>query len=144
VAYFMTALSLTQISVQSLDGIAIFQDPALAKPPTNPGKLSLKESYATVKNYLAPALKKAPRVKPVAVAFFAGSLDYGKLNLVSRLFVQFVIGAQPGDYRNWQGIQAWAAGLRQTLTSPVATVNLPEVEGAGLLSLPVARGSGPG
>jgi menaquinone-dependent protoporphyrinogen oxidase len=115
VAYFLTALSLTQTSATSLNGISIYQDPALAKPPKNQRKLSFKENYASVANYLAPALKKAPVVKPISVGFFAGKLDYGKLNLFSRLFVQLVIGAQPGDHRNWEGIQAWAAGLSQAL-----------------------------
>ncbi len=116
VAYFLTALSLTRTSRNEVDGIPVYQDPALAKPPKNPSKLSFKENYATVKNYLDPALRKAPQVKPVSVGFFAGKLDYRKLNLLSRLFVQFVIGAQPGDFRNWEGIRAWATGLRQPLT----------------------------
>jgi menaquinone-dependent protoporphyrinogen IX oxidase len=68
-----------------------------------------------VKNYLAPPLRKAPQVKPVSVGFFAGKLDYGKLNLLARLFVRFVVGGQPGDYRNWDGIRGWATELRQML-----------------------------
>jgi menaquinone-dependent protoporphyrinogen oxidase len=115
VAYFLTALSLTRMSQKDLNGIPIFQDPALAKAPKNAAKPSLKESYATVANYLAPALKKAPRVRPVGVGFFAGKLNFHKLNLCSRLFVQVVIGARPGDYRNWEAIRAWAAGLSQAL-----------------------------
>ena len=115
VAYFVTALSLTRTAETSLDGIPIFQDPALAKPPKNPDRLSYKENYATVKNYLAPPLHKAPQVKPMSVGFFAGKLDYGKLNLLARLFVQFVVGGQPGDYRNWDGIRGWATELRQML-----------------------------
>ncbi len=116
VAFFVTALSLTRTAGTGVDGLHVYQDPVLAKPPKNPRKLSFKENYATVKNYLAPALKKAPQVKPVSVGFFAGKLDYGKLNLLNRLFVQFVIGAQPGDQRNWDGIRAWATELGQKLT----------------------------
>lgn len=116
VAYFMTALSLTRTPETGLNGTPVYQDPSLAKPPKDPRKLSYKENYATVKNYLAPAMNKAPQVKPVSVGFFAGKLDYGKLDILSRLFVQFVIGAQPGDRRNWDGIRAWAAGLGQALT----------------------------
>ncbi len=112
VAYFLTALSLTQSAQAELEGIPVYQDPALAKPPKRPDRLSFKENYATVANYLAPALKRAPRVRPVSAGFFAGKLDFGKLNLFSRLFVQLVIGAQPGDYRNWDGIRAWAASLQ--------------------------------
>ncbi len=116
VAYFATALSLTRTAETGLNGTPVYQDPALAKPPKNPRKLSFKENYATVKNYLAPALNKAPQVKPVSVGFFAGKLDYGKLSLLNRLFVQFVIGAQPGDNRNWDGIRAWANELGRKLT----------------------------
>jgi len=131
VAYFVTALSLTRSPEQSLDGIAICQDPALAKPPKHPGKLSFKENYATVKNYLAPALKQAPLVKPVSVGFFAGRLDFGKLDLLSRLFVQFVIGARPGDFRNWPGIQAWAAGLRPALAGQSRPAHRPSAAPGG-------------
>jgi menaquinone-dependent protoporphyrinogen oxidase len=116
VAYFFTALSLTRTAQADLDGVSIFQDPALAKAPKNEAKLSFKENYATVASYLAPALKKAPRVRPVSVGFFAGKLDYHQLDFFSRLFVQFVIGAWPGDYRNWEAIRVWASSLRQALT----------------------------
>jgi menaquinone-dependent protoporphyrinogen oxidase len=116
VAYFLTALSLTAAPGDSLYGIPIYQDPALAKPPKRLGKLSWKENYSTISNYLAPALKKAPAVKPVSVGFFAGKLDLEKLDLFSRLFVQIVIGAKPGDYRNFAGIQAWATHLAQALS----------------------------
>ena len=60
-------------------------------------------------------LDKAPQVKPVSAAFFAGKLDYSRLDLLSRLFVQIIIGARPGDYRNWDAIRAWAASVRQML-----------------------------
>ncbi len=115
VAYFVTALSLTRTALTGLDGLHVYQDPALAKPPKNPRKLSFKENYATVKSYLAPAMNKAPHIKPVSVGFFAGKLDYGKLNFFNRLFVQFVIGAQPGDNRNWDGIRTWASELGRKL-----------------------------
>jgi menaquinone-dependent protoporphyrinogen IX oxidase len=52
---------------------------------------------------------------PVSAAFFAGKLDCSKLDFLSRLFVQVIIGAQSGDYRNWDAIRAWAAGLHSTL-----------------------------
>jgi menaquinone-dependent protoporphyrinogen IX oxidase len=116
VAYFLTALSLTAAPGDSLYGIPIYQDPALAKPPKRPGKLSWKENYSTISNYLSPALNKAPAVKPVSVGFFAGKLDLEKLDLFSRLFVQVIIGATPGDYRNFSGIQAWATHLAQALS----------------------------
>ncbi len=115
VAYFLTALSLTQTANGHVDGLAIYQDPTLAKPPKNEQRPSYKERYASVPNYLAPVLKKAPNVRPVSVGFFNGKLDAARLDLFSRLFVTLVVGAQSGDYRNWQAIRTWAAGLRPAL-----------------------------
>ncbi len=115
VAFFMTALKLTQTSETGLDALPIFQDPRLAKPPQNPDKLSFKERFTTAQHYLGSALKTAPRVKPVSVAFFAGKLDYGKLNIFQMLFVMLIIGATPGDFRNWDAIREWAASLRPAL-----------------------------
>jgi menaquinone-dependent protoporphyrinogen oxidase len=115
VAYFMTALRLTQLAGEEFEALPIYQDPRLAKPPQDPDKLSFKERFATVGSYLRPALKKAPQVKPVSVGFFAGKLDYGKLNILHMLFVMLVIGATPGDTRNWDAIREWAEGLRPAL-----------------------------
>jgi menaquinone-dependent protoporphyrinogen oxidase len=114
VACFLTALSLTEAET-GFDSIPVYQDPSLAKPPKNAGKPSFKERYATVASYLRPVLDKAPQVKPVSAAFFAGKLDCSRLDLLSRLFVQVIIGAKPGDYRNWDAIRAWAASLHRVL-----------------------------
>jgi menaquinone-dependent protoporphyrinogen IX oxidase len=111
VAYFMTALNLTATDETGVGDIPVYLDPRLAKPPRNPSKLSFKERYATVESYLAPALKKAPQIKPVSVAFFKGKLEYTKLNILQSLFVMLVIGATPGDFRDWDAISSWAATL---------------------------------
>ena len=70
VAYFLTAISLTQDGDHKDREISISVDPQIAKPPKNPGILSFREGYATVDNYLPAALNAAPLVKPVSVAFF--------------------------------------------------------------------------
>ena len=115
VAYFLTAMSLTQVEYQDFEGISISVDPRLAKPPKNPGRLSFRENYATVKNYLPTALKAAPMVKPVSVAFFGGKLDIMRLRLWQKLFVMIVVQAQQGDYRNWPFIREWANDLNARL-----------------------------
>jgi len=115
VAYFLTAMSLTQVEHQDFGGISISVDPRLAKPPKTPGRLSFRENYATVKNYLPTALKAAPMVKPVSVAFFGGKLDIMRLRLWQKLFVMIVVQAQPGDYRNWTFIREWADDLSTRL-----------------------------
>jgi menaquinone-dependent protoporphyrinogen IX oxidase len=53
------------------------------------------------------------------VGFFAGKLDYSRLNLLQMLFVMLIIQAQPGDRRNWPAIKAWAAKLSTPFTTSV-------------------------
>ena len=115
VAYFLTALNLTKTPQESVEGVPLYCDPRLPKAPQYPDKLSFKENYATPSRYLAPVLKKAPKVKPVSVGFFGGKLDYRRLNIFYMPFVMLIIQAQPGDYRDWEAIDAWAASLRPAL-----------------------------
>ncbi len=111
VAYFMTAMSLTGLGETTLDGVPVCIDPKLPKPPKNAKRLSFRENYATVANYLRPVLKSAPRVKPASVGFFGGKLEMGRLKLWQQLFVMFIIQAQPGGSHNMSFIRNWAAGL---------------------------------
>jgi menaquinone-dependent protoporphyrinogen IX oxidase len=115
VALFLTALSLTVAPESGLDSVPVFVDPSLAKPARHAAKLSFHEGFTTVRSYLDPVLKQAPSIVPVSVAFFAGKLDYGKLNLLKRLFVRVVIGGTAGDRRNWDAIRAWTSELRPRL-----------------------------
>jgi menaquinone-dependent protoporphyrinogen IX oxidase len=114
-AYFFTAMSLTQTGENSIDSIPVCVDPEQAKPPKKAGKLSLAERYSLPASYLRPVLKAAPRLKPVSVAFFGGKLELFRLNIFQMLFVMLVIRAQPGDRRNWLLIQEWAASLHPLL-----------------------------
>jgi menaquinone-dependent protoporphyrinogen oxidase len=115
VAYFLTAMSLTQTGETSIGDTSICIDPMLAKAPENAKRLGLKERYATVTNYLRPILRSAPQVRPVSIALFGGKLEFYRLKLWQMLFVLLVIQAQPGDRRNWPVIREWAAGLRTQL-----------------------------
>ena len=115
VAYFFTAMNLTQTNEKSIGTTPIYVDPQLAKPPKNAKRLSFKERYATAANYLRPVLKAAPSVKPVSVGFFGGKLELYRLPLLQMLFVLLVIQAQPGDFRNWPVIREWANYLRPEL-----------------------------
>lgn len=112
VAYFCTAMSLTQTADSPGGTAPLFIDPWLAKAPKNPARLSFKENYAAPASYLKPILKAAPAVKPVSIAFFGGKLEMFRLKLLQALFVMAIIQAQPGDLRNWTAIQEWAASLR--------------------------------
>jgi menaquinone-dependent protoporphyrinogen IX oxidase len=118
VAYFATAMSLTQTGESQVGSVPVYVDPTLAKPPNNPGRLGLKERYARLPNYVRPMLKAAPSVKPVSIGMFGGKLELFRLKILQMLFVMLVIQAPPGDLRNWEAIRAWAAGLRTTLLEP--------------------------
>lgn len=115
VAYFFTAMSLTRTGETQLDGVPLNFDPNLLKAPKNPARLSFRERYATVKRYLGPVLKQAPQIRPVSTAFFAGKVDYTRLKPLQMLFVMLIIGAQPGDRRNWLAIRGWADSLHLSL-----------------------------
>lgn len=112
VAYFLMAMSLTRTPATDFQSMPVVVDPGLSAAPVADGKLSFKESFTTISHYLNPVLAKAPQLKPVSIGFFAGSLDYKKLNLLQRLFVRVIVAAQAGDRRNWDAIRDWTAGLR--------------------------------
>jgi len=110
VGYFLTALSMTQVP-HHLEGILIAVDPALAKAPKKEGRLTFKERFATVDEYVGPVLRAVSEVAPVGVGVFGGKLDPSRLKWWQRIFVTRIIGARPGEYRNWPFIREWAARL---------------------------------
>ncbi len=116
VAYFMTALSLTSNSGGDKADQPICLDPDLAKAPKGK-RLSLKERYTSVSNYLNPVMKAGPAVKPVSIGFFGGKLEIRRLKLWQMVFVLLIVQAQPGDYRNWPFIKRWAHDLGQKLVA---------------------------
>jgi menaquinone-dependent protoporphyrinogen IX oxidase len=111
VAYFFMARALTQTGETQVAGIPLCIDPYLPKLPKKAEHLSFRERYATVSNYLKPALQAAPQVKPVSVGFFGGRLDMFRLKLWQKLFVIFIVQAQPGGSIDQAFIKDWAAGL---------------------------------
>jgi menaquinone-dependent protoporphyrinogen oxidase len=114
-AIFITALRLTKTDDAPPEGVPVYVDPKLAKPPQKPGRLSLKERYARLNNYLGPVLKAAGPVRPVSIAFFDGRLDMRRLKFLQMLFIMLIVGAQPGDFRNWDAIRGWARDVRGKL-----------------------------
>ncbi len=111
VAFFCTAMSLTQPGEATWAGIPIAVDPKLAKAPKDPRRPSLRERYASVGGYLRPILKAGGSLQPVGAAFFGGKLDLMQLSLPAQLFVMLVVQARPGDLRNWSFIRGWATDL---------------------------------
>ena len=70
-----------------------------------------EENRRTVAAYLDPVREM---VQPVDVGLFAGVMDYSKLSFIFRLMIKG-IGTPEGDFRDWEGIRAWAANLRPVL-----------------------------
>jgi menaquinone-dependent protoporphyrinogen oxidase len=70
------------------------------------------------RSYMDPVLQAVPHVKPVGMGFFAGALDYSKLNLVYRTVMKSKMkkrGVPEGDFRDWDAIRSWAEDLRPKL-----------------------------
>ena len=114
-AVFVTAMSLTQTGQTGVDDVAVFVDENLPKAPEHAGRLTLRERYAQVRNYIGPILAAARPARPVEVGLFGGRLQYGRLKWWAVLFVTLVIQAPGTDRRNWPAIRAWAARLPAAL-----------------------------
>ena len=114
-AVFVMAMSLTQTGETSVDGVPVDVDENLPKPPAKEGRLSFRERYARLSNYVQPILRATRPVKPVNIGVFGGRLEYGRLKWWAVLFVMLIIQAPAGDRRNWTAIRSWAAGLPAAL-----------------------------
>jgi menaquinone-dependent protoporphyrinogen oxidase len=106
-ACFATAASLTETQDESVAGVPLFRDPWLVKVPRRADHLTYKERYASPRHYFNDIVGPARAVRFVGVAFFGGSVDLTKMNLLEKLFVMLIVGAAPGDLRNWEAIRAW-------------------------------------
>jgi menaquinone-dependent protoporphyrinogen oxidase len=116
-AVFVTAMSLTQTNETSLGGVPVTVDEKLPRPPVNEGRLSFRERYARLSNYLRPVLSATRPAKPASIGVFGGRLEFGRLKWWAVLFAMLIIRAPAGERRNWPAIRSWAAGLPATLLS---------------------------
>ena len=121
-AVFVMAMSLTQTVETSVGGMPVTLDEKLPKPPAIEGRLTFRERYARLSNYLQPILRATRPVKPVSIGVFGGRLEYGRLKWWAVLFAMVIIQAPAGDRRNWTAIRSWAVGLPAAfqLETPVA------------------------
>jgi len=110
-AVFVLAMSLTKTGEMNMEGVPVFVDENLPKPPKVEGRLNFRERYARLSHYLQPIIQATSPVKPVNIGFFGGRLEYGRLKWWAVLFVLLVIYASPGERRNWNAIRSWAANL---------------------------------
>lgn len=51
----------------------------------------------------------------VGVAFFGGSVDLTTMSILEKLFVMLIVGAAPGDLRNWDAVKEWSREIRPRL-----------------------------
>ncbi len=79
--------------------------------PTGEGDTDAFPEGATVPKGLQPV---ADRIAPRDMAVFSGVLDLAKLSRIER-FVMNKMQAVPGDYRDWEAIEAWARTIAQAL-----------------------------
>jgi menaquinone-dependent protoporphyrinogen oxidase len=56
------------------------------------------------------------RIKPRDIAIFHGAIDLKKMNFLEKWTLKNV-KAQTGDFRDWDSIARWAAGIAQALKS---------------------------
>jgi menaquinone-dependent protoporphyrinogen oxidase len=115
VAYFITCVNLTQTDDSAVEGVPVYVDRELPRPPRNSGRLSFRENYATVRNYVRPTLKVAPFVKPVSVGIFGGKLELFRLKFFQMIFAMLVAGGKVGDFRHWDEIRTWAVSVMPLL-----------------------------
>lgn len=114
-AVFVMAISLTQTGELIVEGIPVYVDENLPKPPVNEKSLNFRERYARLAKYLRPIIRATRPVKPVSIGVFGGRLEYGRLKWWAVLFVMLIIQAPAGERRNWEAIRTWAAGLLELM-----------------------------
>jgi menaquinone-dependent protoporphyrinogen IX oxidase len=114
-ALFIVAASLTDTGGDQVGTVPVLKDPWLVKEPADAARLRYRERYARPEHYLGDVLEAAPQVRPVQAAFFGGVLDLQQMNLFEKLFVMLVVGATPGDLRNWKVIREWSRDLAPLL-----------------------------
>lgn len=110
-AIFVTAMSLTETGQKSPGDVPVYVDEALPKAPVHPDRLTFRERYARLSNYLRPILRATRPSEPASIGVFGGRLEYGRLKWWAVLFAMLIIRAPAGDRREWPAIREWAAGL---------------------------------
>ena len=71
-ALFVTAMSLTETGERLVEGVPVTVDEKLPKAPQQDGRLSFRERYARLSNYVRPMLKAAGQAEPASIGLFGG------------------------------------------------------------------------
>jgi menaquinone-dependent protoporphyrinogen oxidase len=72
------------------------------------------ENRRTVAAYLDPLRESVPEIQPVDVGLFAGRIDTTRVSFLYKLIIK-AIGTPEGDFRDWDAIRDWAAGVHPNL-----------------------------
>lgn len=67
-----------------------------------------EQNRAKAASYIKPMRDELPFVD---AGFFAGKLNYSKLNFIDAFVVEHIIGTPEGDLRDWKKINDWAENL---------------------------------
>ena len=75
------------------------------------------DPVALVKGQCIPTALKplVGRIQPRDIVVFHGYINPGKVNFLARWVIKNIIKAPFGDYRDWDSIARWAAGIASTL-----------------------------
>lgn len=73
-----------------------------------------EQNRAKAASYTKPLRDELPFVD---TGFFAGKLDYSRLNFIDTFIIKYFIGTPEGDLRNWQKINDWAENLGAKLNN---------------------------
>ncbi len=74
-----------------------------------------EDARLKVESYLEETFNRTPKVRPISVGYFAGKLEYSKLEWLARLVLK-TLDAPEGDFRDWEAIRAWAEKTYAELT----------------------------
>lgn len=122
-AVFVTAMTLTRTEDMQPRIGRVYIDPELPRDPQTGGRLSLREKYSTLANYLRPIRRACGARQPVSIGVFGGSLMYGRLKWWAAILALLIVRAAAGDRRNWDAIREWARGLPQEMElKPVRSI----------------------
>jgi len=113
-AFFVVGLGLIKPTKYTPPFYPMVLDPNFVRAPENPDKLSKLEQQMTLQNIMKDTLPLFDQIQPKSVGFFAGRLNFQKLNLIEKVIMHvlsLLTGVKAGDYRNWECIKNWAAEL---------------------------------
>lgn len=114
-----SAIRMSKWLPEAVEFVKIHQS-ALSRLPVAYFAVCMTMKDDTVENrrkslgFLDPICKQFPKVKPADIGLFAGAVDYKKLSLAYSLILK-VKGVPEGDFRNWEAIRTWAAGVGPAL-----------------------------